>query len=170
MSFHHKAYEFDWDQFLQELAPLLERALTADDSSLLRQFIANNVKHCANPYDGESLESDWESQLEIGDVQELADFALTKYYLANDDAGVGHVWGDLETSLNPAQKQALLGKSFGPADNPFDPGRQGSYFKTPAEVEQSFASISSLNDDGIGCFRDLLARSITSGKGLYVTF
>lgn len=42
MSMEHKAYTFGWNRFEVELLPLLERALVAEDVSILREFIISN--------------------------------------------------------------------------------------------------------------------------------
>jgi len=170
MSFDHKAFQFDWESFLSELALPMNQALAQDDAAPLRRFVEINRSQCSSPYDGEPLDLNWQALLEAGDVQEFADFALTKYYKPNDDFGIGGIWLELTDSLDPRQKHALLGQPFGLSNAPFDPGRQGSYFQTPAEVKQSLLDLSRSGKADIAVFHRNLVSVAANGKGLYVTF
>jgi hypothetical protein len=95
---------------------------------------------------------------------------LTKYYDPVNDAGVGEKWQELTTALNSQQQKALLGESFGLGSSQFDPGRQGSYFQTPALVRQSIQYLGNSCEVDIASFREFLASVASNGKGLYVTF
>ena len=170
MSFHHRAFQFEWESFFSELAPLLAQALTQDSVESLRLFVEGNLHHCSSPYDGEPLDADWLSSMEVGDIQEYADFALTKYYEPANDFGVGSVWQELTDSLVPRQRKALLGEPFGPASQLFDPGRQGSYFQTPLEIKQSIQSLANSGRTELAAFHKSLLSVASNGKGLYVTF
>jgi len=125
MSFSHKAFAFSSESFAEELAPLLSQSLASRSTSLLEAFIERHISACSCPYDGEPLGPEWRELLEMGTTQELADFALTKYYEPTEDFGLGEAWGQVEATLLAPQRAALLGTALGPPDNLFDPGLQG---------------------------------------------
>jgi hypothetical protein len=166
MSFDHKAFEFRWEDFALQLLPLLSHALERNETAGLRDFISRNMSFCRNPYSGALLSHDWESRLEVGDVQELGDFALTKYYSPIDDHGLGTEWQAIERQLSDAHKAALLGSAV-PL---FDPGRQGSYFQSTLQVVSSAQLLSALVDPRIRSFQIFLAQVARAGHGVYVTF
>ncbi len=64
----------------------------------------------------------------------------------------------------------LLGKSFGPDENMFDPGRMGSYFQTPKAVSASLSVLSADTRSELADFVSLLRESEAKGLGTYVTF
>ena len=88
MSMSHKAFAFDWRTFERELLPVLVHALSTDSGDGLVRFVDSNITHCTDPYEGEPLLPNWKDSLGTGDVQELGDYALTKYYDATDDCGL----------------------------------------------------------------------------------
>ena len=136
MTLEHKAFEFDWEQFSGELRSAFVWALENDDATELREFVNQYTSICKSPYDGIALPTNWAQLLENDDTQEIADFALTKYYDPSEGKGLGQRWLQLERSMSNACRQALLGR---PIDT-FDPGRLGSYFQSPADVLQSIRS------------------------------
>lgn len=170
MSFDHKAYEFDWTKFEVELGPVLRAALETGDASVLEYFLQVHVTACKNPYDGTPLDNDWREQLSVGDIQEIGDFALTKYYEPSDDFGLHESWVELSSSLSTAQQKALLGQAFGPLGTPFDPGRQGSYLQPPLMVAESLDLLTSVPNMEIRTFRGTLSAVVKRMKGVYVTF
>lgn len=115
-----------------------------------------------NPYTGEPLEKDWREQLEVGDVQELADFVLTRYYDPNVDCGLGAEWIPIESRLPVAARNALLGKPFGSPKTYFDPGRMGSYFQDEAMARESLRILTAMVDERAALteFVDLLERAV----------
>jgi hypothetical protein len=171
MSMSHKAFAFRWADFQRELAPILLSALTDTQPQALIDFANANFEALFNPYTAEPLKDDWREQLEVGDVQELGDFVLTKYYDPSEDAGLGDQWMRLEAHLGGTGKVALLGNPFGPAGKYFDPGRMGSYFQDEATVRRSLEELQTLGTGGgIDGFIQLLGRSVAEMKGIYVTF
>jgi hypothetical protein len=166
----HKAHAFDWDRFETELLPILERALTNADTRILLEFVSANRDHCRDPYEGEELPLDWDSQLEIGDVQEFADFALTKYYDPSGDFGVHEHWNRLDDELPKPARNALLGFPVGPAGFLFDPGAMGAYFQTPSMIVASLAALESHRHPELQIYMGLLHTITQSRAGLYVTF
>jgi hypothetical protein len=167
VSFSHKAFEFDWTAFEREFALTLARALKANDAALVEEFIEQHRESLRDPYEGEPLPPDWRSVLESGDLQELSDFALTRYYLPAQDFGLSDEWTDLSKS---SARMALLGEPFGEPSNIFDPGRMGAYFQTPARAVESLRLLRACGDPRLSPFIEALAKIVGAGKGLYVTF
>ena len=170
MSMSHKAYVFDWQSFHGELAPLLMRSLTVNDVGRLIEFGNANLPMLTDPYEGEPLADGWTSDLEAADVQEVADYVLTKFYDPADDRGIGDVWRTAEATLSKQQSAALLGKPFGPASNPFDPGRMGSYFQDEAMCRTALGIFTTIDRPEFMTFLNVLQEAVRSGKGVYVTF
>lgn len=166
MSFDHKAFEFAWTEFSQQLLPILSLALEHNETESLRSFIATNLGHCRNPYSGALLSLGWEDGLEVGDVQELGDFALTRYYNPTDDHGLGGDWTIIEQQIPQAGKTALLGSSL----PRFDPGRQGAYFQTASQVAASARVLATVANSSLGSYQSFLAQVASRNFGVYVTF
>jgi hypothetical protein len=170
VSMAHKVFAFDWAPFDDDLAPVLLAALDADDGAELAEFIDHEWPRLTDPYEGEPLSADWRARLETGELQELADFALTQYYRVRENHGIGAAWLGLSGSLTPEQSAALLGAPFGVRGRLFDPGRLGSYFQSPATVGKSHAAIAGLAALEVEPYRALLAECASRRLGVYVTF
>lgn len=178
MTMLHRAYAFAHSEFLAELAPLLERALRSDDGAELARFIDDNLDALTDPYEGEPLTASWQELLESGDVQELGDFALTKYYDGDLDMGLDADFIDVKEELTEAgiDPLLLLGTRLGPASQPFDPGRQGAYFQSEADVARALETVRELIvrrpalSEPLSPLLGLLTQAVRQGKGLYVTF
>jgi hypothetical protein len=170
MSMSHKAYAFDWRRFEFELRPLLEGALVADNTGQLETFIDEHREVLADPYEGEPLSNDWRTALENRDVHEYGDYALTRFYDPADDCGIGEAWVRISERLSGRAANALLGCSVGAPKLVFDPGQQGSYFQTPAQVPESLAILKPLGVPELAPFIALLERCAADGCGVYVTF
>ncbi len=178
MTLAHRAFAFDHTRFHDELRPVLLRALETTDTTALRAWIDAHLNLLVDPYEGEPLAKNWEKSLETGDVHELGDFALTKYYDGDLDIGLDVDWQDVgelleKSGLAPA---LTLGTPLGPRDAPFDPGRQGSYFQTPAEVAAAVASLQTLLQaqpalaTELAPLQGMLQQAARHRCGLYVTF
>jgi len=166
MSFDHKAFAFDWQAFAVEMMPWMSEALAADDRERFVQFVVSNITRCRSPYDGSVLSSSWKELLEVGDVQEVADFALTKYYDPTDDHGLGATWMEEDAALPENMRPALLGRPIAH----FDPGRQGSYVVAPNNATECAETLRHANSPKVreyACFLEDVARK---GLGVYVTF
>jgi hypothetical protein len=170
MSMSHKAYAFDWRGFELDLRPLLEDALVADNTGLLETFIDDHREVLTDPYEGEPLSDDWRAALENRDVHEYGDYALTRFYNPADDCGIAEEWMRISERLSRPAANALLGCPVGPPNRLFDPGRQGSYFQTPAQVPESLAILNPLGVPELAPFAGLLERCAAEGCGVYVTF
>ena len=170
MSMQHKAFKFDWASFDRDLRPILINALQGVEPARLVRFIDEHFRDICDPYEGEPLLPNWRTQLQaIDDVQELGDFALTRYYDPLADAGVGGAWTDL-TELIQTLRDRMLGQSLGPPDNLFDPGRMGSYFQTPELTLDLFIAVRRVEHPCFVDFCEMLQVAVANGNGLYVTF
>lgn len=171
MSLSHKAFALDGHAFEVQLAPTLRQALLQGDTSALQAFIDTHWESLKDPYEGEPLSPDWRSQLEAGDVQELADFALTRYYDPKADFGIGEEWGGRDPDLPGVQRQALLGAALEEGGQAFDPGRMGSYFQDPGCAALSLQVLGQVDDGGaMGAFKRGLQQAVRAGCGAYITF
>lgn len=171
MSFSHKAFAFDGHTFERQLAPMLRQALAQGGTSALDAFIDTHRAVLKDPYEGEPLSPDWRSQLDAGDVQELADFALTRYYDPKADFGIGDAWGGLGPDLSGVQEQALLGAALEEGGQTFDPGRMGSYFQDPGCVAKSLQVLEHVGDgEALGAFKRGLLQAVHAGCWVYITF
>lgn len=154
-----------------ELAPLLWQALSTGETTALSAFVDAHLKTCSSPYDGSELDIGWRNTLESGDLQEIADFALTKYYDPTSDCGLSTSWLALDGTLPSVARNALLGTFFGPSNEVlFDPGRMGSYFQSPDQVRISLSSLEPLEHAGTSEFVRFLNVVVAEGRGLYITF
>ncbi|USD39589.1 hypothetical protein [Ferrimonas sp. SCSIO 43195] len=159
----HKVYDFDWHAFSQELMPVLERSLSDESTVALIVFINENVSELTDPYEGNKLKLDWKTLLETGSIQELGDFALTKYYNVLDDFGLAELWLPLQERLPSEAKEHLLGF---PIAN-FDPGCCGSYFQMPEDLTKTYKALSTLS---LSSINEFTAAIKAVENGLYVTF
>lgn len=163
MSMQHRAFEFNWNAFRLEILDTLQDLESEGVVKRLSEFIDNNIESLTDPYEGEPLDKDWRDLLETGEVIELADFALTKYYDVNSDFGLADLWLSVEGNLSKQAKSALLGQSI----DGFDPGCMGSYFQSGDQLQQS---VSVLSRECSDMFPDFLSELKCKSKGLYVTF
>ncbi|MDB5341556.1 MAG: hypothetical protein JWN70_7175 [Planctomycetaceae bacterium] len=170
MSMSHKAYAFDWLCFDVELAPLLRCALSTNDRAPLVEFIHRERLNLTDPYEGQPLSIDWESTLEKGDVQELGDLAITRYYNVVEDYGLGDSWIALSDALPGEDANALLGTPFCEGERYFDPGYQGAYFQSPTMVRQFYSILRSNMLSELASYVALLAHCASKDIGVYVTF
>lgn len=174
----HRAFAFDYTAFHDQLRPLLLKALEANDDSELRSFINANLSQLTDPYEGEPLEKGWQALLENDDVQELGDFALTKYYDSDLDIGLDIDWEAIGELLEKAgvSPTMVLGTALGPLDAPFDPGRQGAYFQSNTDVAEALAQLQTLLHaqpalaSDLAPLQGMLQQAARGRRGLYVTF
>jgi hypothetical protein len=178
MTLAHRAFAFDYVAFHEQLRPVLLRALAANDGAELRGFIDANLAQLTDPYEGEPLVKGWQGLLEKGDVHELGDFALTKYYDSDLDIGLDIDWesiGDLleQSGVSPT---IVLGTALGPLEAPFDPGHEGAYFQTAAEVSEALIQLQTLLQaqptlaSELAPLQGMLQQAARGRRGLYVTF
>jgi hypothetical protein len=173
----HKAFLFDYDSFDRELRPILEEALRAGDYRRLVSFINANLDHLRDPYEGEPLGSDWEAMIETQDPHQYGDFALTKYYDPTADIGLGTGWENLQELMasDPVLTESpILGDTIGPRDDPFDPGKMGSYVQSAQQVCQNRKYLLNLakkeQREDLDRAIQMLTKAAGAETGLYVTF
>jgi hypothetical protein len=175
MAMEHKAFVFDFRGFDGELRPILEQALRTNDGGELLRFIERHRASLKDPYEGEPLAEDWRDGVESEDAQVFGDYALTKYYEPSEDLGLGPNWEMLQSRLltRLGNDGAVLGRTVGPADNPFDPGKMGSYFQTEEDVRANLHALLALRNSGAAEEAEHLVRTLRAAaeraRGLYVT-
>ena len=179
MSMEHKAFVLDYGDFANQLSDILKTALVTDNDDNLVHFIEANISSLKDPYEGEPLDSSWEDLVETKDAHSYGDFALTKFYDPASDIGLGYNWEAIENLLNDASSglgSVILGSPLGPANNYFDPGKMGSYFQTPSEVQKNLSLLENLVQQkpelsaGLSGAIEMFQQAAEDGKGLYVTF
>ena len=175
----YKAFIFDYNAFVEELADILENALVTNENHKLIAFIEKNLSYLKDPDEGEPLDYSWKEMIEIGDISEYGDFAITKYYNPKCDIGIGYDWERLDDLLLKELNvdiSPLLGTPFGSSGNYFDPGKQGSYFQSLEKVKNNLELLDSLskqkldNLPGIAILNKMLSDASVLEKGLYITF
>lgn len=173
----HRAFAFDHAAFVAELRPLLLRALETNDAQELAAFIDAQRGQLTDPYEGEPLTEAWRDLLEVGDVHEHGDFALTKYYDSDLDIGLDDAFEDIAELLEQSGSSGALtlGEQLGPDDACFDPSRQGAYFQSEAEVRDAAAELGAVLArqpvlaEPLSPLRGMLEEAARQKKGLYVT-
>jgi hypothetical protein len=183
MSLDHKAYQLDYEQFESELAPILVDALESGEIDELRGFVETNLSQLKDPNEGQPLGSNWQQLVQPTDsnrpdfeLQLWGDLALTRYYDPSQDDGLSTEWEDLEQELKEAgvdPVRILLGRQLRVDGRVFDPGLQGAYFLSPADVRDALDTLEQANledDDLAEHWRDVLKAAADKEKGLYITF
>ncbi len=169
----HKAYILDYSSFDRELRPVLETALQTMKNDELVQFIESNLGVLKDPCEGELLDADWRQIIDVTDVHQLGDLALTKYYDPKDDLGIGNSWEVIQDMISEDHSESpVLGVTVGPTENPFDPGKMGSYFQSEVQVDKNYRYLDSLPEerDEVKRAKEILSAARNAKSGLYVTF
>jgi hypothetical protein len=115
--------------------------------------------------------------LEKGDVHELGDFALTKYYDSDLDIGLDSDWESIGELLEQSEVSPtmILGTALGPVEAPFEPGGQGAYFQSAAEVSEALVELQSLLQaqptlaSELAPLQGMLQQAARGRRGLYVS-
>ncbi len=179
MTMEHKAYVFDYQAFEVQLGASLYEALLANNVTALADFITRNVGVLKDPLEGQPLTASWEELLEQRDVQEYGDIALTKFYDPGNNIGLRYNWQKAQDALSKYLKGRLspvLGSPLGPPNNYFDPGRMGTYFQSPKQVETNLSLLESVAQQELNVLttvdavRRMLKLAVDVDRGLYVTF
>ena len=176
MALEHKAFLFDFTAFDRELRPILESALHTGRAEEVRRFVLEHRGEIRDPYEGEELDAGWEERLEAKDAHQYGDFALTMYYDPKRDVGLGTQWVEAQEALleETGRDHAVLGKTVGPKQEPFDPGKLGSYFQSEEEVRAHRTEVEVLVRKRpvavLNALQLLLSHASGKGAGLYVTF
>jgi hypothetical protein len=166
----HKAFPFDWVTFEREFLPTLERSLARNDGLEIRDFITAQWRQLRDPYEGDPLAGNWRDALDCGDIQLIADYAITKYYNPSDEFGLGLHWMRIQSDLPEEGRVALLGTPLGPQHRRFDPGRMGSYFQSCSQLHKSVTALDELEVPTLRQYRESLRSCMRRELGTYVTF
>jgi hypothetical protein len=179
VTIEHKAFVFDDELFRKELEPILKEALTSNDLDSLERFVDKHRRLLKNPYDGQPVPAAWRSILDLIDVHQLGDLALTKYYDPRTDIGLGSRWSQIDDALQrvPERSTIVLGRPVvGGTGVTFDPGKMGSYLQTASDVQKSIATLKRLGstddevEEEVAPLIALLEHAAKAGRGLYTTF
>jgi len=169
----HKAFGFDWDAFESTLRPHLLSAQDGRPEALVG-FVRAHLDALVDPDEGGPLTQDAVDEADSeGDVDYLAEMALTRFYDSSEDVGLGADYLEIDAALQNAGLSPaafLLGRTIEAGDGLFDPGKMGTYFCTKADAEQRYVAVQALNDPKL---RDRLERFVAEGVrvgGLYITF
>src|SRR5436309_1144218 len=84
--------------FEVELRPLLEDALTRRSSTRLIALIRDSLASLRDPDEGTPLGADWRRKVDIADVQQCGEIALTKYY-SPKNVGLSYEWQDINDMI-----------------------------------------------------------------------
>jgi hypothetical protein len=173
----HKAFVFDYESFDRELRAILEDALRSGDFTGLVSFINVNLGDLRDPYEGQPLGADWEAMIETQDSHQYGDFALTKYYNPIADIGLGVAWENFQELIanDPVLTESpILGSTIGPEEDPFDPGKMGSYFQSAQQARQNYRFLSNLaqkeSSQDLNRAVEMLSEAVDAKTGLYITF
>lgn len=172
----HKAFLFDESSYAREFAPILKKALEINDINSIRHFVNSHISLIKDPYEGNLLDSDWETLVEIKDAEQYGDFALTKYYDPTQDIGLGHFWSDISDILGSGLSHLALGEVIRSGNKIFDPGKMGSYVQSKENVIRNSILLKEeivKNSDleaPLSRLKNMLKRAVESGLGLYCTF
>lgn len=179
MSMHHKAFRFDYQSFFTDLKPLLQQSLASAATDGLIEFIHSHLDEIRDPHEGIPLDSSWEDLLETHDTQECGDFALAKYYQPGQSIGLGYHWFPIMNLLDEHLLDGtamVLGSTLEARGVVFDPGLQGSYFRSMEDVAKHQANLLACTKAypsitaAVQPLETMLAAAVSTGSGLYVTF
>jgi len=157
MSMEHKSFLFNTSAFTKELSEIILTAGETDNEKLLISFINQNLNDLKSPYSGEELTAEWIEELETEDIQELADFAMTKYYNPDEELGLSYSWELLlesfdELDLKFNNEYYILGKSLDSENFTLDPGRMGLGFIDSQQISSIHKELISLKQNFINIF------------------
>lgn len=165
----HKAYKFEINGFNSDLKPILLNALSSGDIERLKEFVNKNIIHCSFPWSAEPLPINWEQELEFGDVHEIGDLAITKYYNPDELQGLSYEYIDLTDRYDEIDK-LLLGSPLGIGENNFDPGKMGSYFLSQKEALRTANELKAYKEQVLLSYSEFLLKCVEVDFGVYITF
>jgi hypothetical protein len=171
------AYPFDYAAFKNELAPLLEAALSTDETDGLACFIDANLSTLKNPYALKPLDLSWRAQVPRGRVRVYGYVALTKYFDLDGNLGDAIEWPQVDRLLEQlGMPDILYGEMVGKGLTKFDPTQEGTYFQSPVQVMTNLHLLENLVreqsqlTEKLSALIALFRRVAETGKGLYTCF
>ncbi|MET3028334.1 hypothetical protein ABXT06_16765 [Flavobacterium sp. UW10123] len=152
MSMEHKSFLFNTSVFTKELSEIILTAAGTENETLLISFINENLDNLKSPYSGQKLTNEWHEELETEDIQELADFAITKYYNPNQELGLSFLWESLlelfdDLDLKYNCEYYILGKSLNYKNFILDPGKMGLGFVNSEHITDIHRELISLKEE-----------------------
>jgi hypothetical protein len=178
MSTQHKAFVFDHDGFSRDLASILYRALESGDLEPMVQFIEQNRMRLRDPHALTPLDEHWRDKVDLREVQQLGDVALTAYYDPREEIGLLEGWeevlDDVGREVDGDAVRLLFGEPFGPPQRRFNPGKLGSFFRPWDTVHQHRERLARVMagdhwSDTIADLDGVLREADEARRGLYVT-
>ena len=166
----HKAFLFKDQEFNSELKSIILEAGISNNPEPIRMFIEKNIEKICSPYTGESIDADWEDELENGGIQELIDFALTCFYSPEDDCGLSYSWDLLleklkHVSVRFEAEYYVLGIQIAQDGFTLDPGGMGMGFIKAEDIPEMYKDLMECRGAFINAElppdNDLLYRDIT---------
>ncbi len=150
----HKSFLFDTKGFELELCEIVIASGEKDEPRLLIQYNMNNIGKIRSPYTGEFLDDVWEDELEQGNVQELADLALTKFYSPEEELGLSYSWDSLLEALKQFPtpfhpEYCVLGYPVESEKFRLDPGGMGTGIVRTEDVPIIFRNLIELRNQFI---------------------
>ncbi|MBL0736342.1 hypothetical protein JI750_05565 [Flavobacterium sp. GN10] len=147
----HKSFLFNTSAFIKELSEIILTAGDTENETLLISFINENLDNLKSPYSGEKLTKEWHEELETEDIQELADFALTKYYNPDQELGLSFVWESLlelfdDLDLKYNCEYYILGEFLSYKNFTLDPGKMGLGFVNSEHITDIHRELISLKE------------------------
>lgn len=151
MSMEHKSFLFNTSAFTKELSEIILTAGDTENETLLISFINENLDNLKSPYSGEKLTKEWHEELETEDIQELADFALTKYYNPDQELGLSFVWESLlelfdDLDLKYNCEYYILGEFLSYKNFTLDPSKMGLGFVNSEHITDIHRELISLKE------------------------
>lgn len=151
MGMEHKSFLFDTDKFKKELMLTIIKSVEVNSSEMLLTFINTNLSEIQSPYTGDSLTDGWEEEINNGDIQELSDFALTKYYSPDEELGLAYDWDALLEAIDglPLKLQRdyyILGQPLETESFVLDPGAMGMGFVFAEDIPGMYQELVSLRE------------------------
>lgn len=148
----HKAFVFDINGFNEKLSALIIEAGLREDTVQLEEFIDHNLGVICSPYTGELLDNNWRSELENGDVQEVADFCMTCFYNPQDDMGLSYSWDAVLQVLKTLKTKLpseyyILGNPLKQDNFVLDPGRMGTGFVKAEDIPIIYRDVKELKEE-----------------------
>lgn len=182
----HHAFLFDTERYHDGMEDLILDASRFGNTDVLEKYIDENRDSLKSPYTADPLDENWRDELVNGDVQELADFILTRCYDPEGDIGLGEDWEALcgameELDLSGGTEYYFVGEEIQRGNFVLDPSGMGFGIIEPDNVElirdelESFTAEMEKNDDEllVELYRSLIeiyeAARIQS-KGLLLFF
>lgn len=141
MSMEHKAFLFDTKYYHEHLEDIIKKCCKTGNLDTIKTYIDKNYQHMFNPYTGDELDSDWESEMSSQSMQELFEFVLTCCYEPDKNIGLEYAWDGVmeaikELGIMKDAEKCVLGKPLIYSGITIDPGLMGLGIVEHTEVSR----------------------------------